>query len=261
MNRNEIEVNPGQRELGKLKLNSFWGKFGQRTNLMKTKMVKDPAQLWEILSDKSYKTCAVIKMSEEMLMIKYQAAALECEEIMTNTNVIIAAFTTGHARLKLHSYMKILDNRVLYTDTDSIIYKTRPSSDVYMVPLGPYLGDMTDEITSKYGKNARILEYACTGAKSYGLTIDKGDGALPICEVKSKGFTLDYATGQLINMNRIIDMAKNKCASVVITGRGIRRTKDHQLVTGTVTKTMKNTVNKRKVIPDTFDTCPFGFEK
>ena len=259
LNPNEIEDNPGKREQDKLMLNSFWGKFGQRTNLMKTKMLNDPSQLWEILFDKRYETHAINVMTEEMLMIRYQTAALEFEEVMTNTNVVIAAFTTGHARLKLYSYMKILDDRVLYTDTDSIIYKTRPSSDVYMVPLGPYLGDMTDEITSKYGKNARIIVFACTGPKSYGIMIDKGDGTLPICEVKSKGFYLDYATGQLISMNKMIDMAKNKCASVVTTGRGIRRTKDHQLVTRTVTKTIRNTANKRKCIPNTYITCPFGY--
>ena len=36
-----IHKNPGLRSLSKLALNSFYGKFGQRTNMKKTMFVKD----------------------------------------------------------------------------------------------------------------------------------------------------------------------------------------------------------------------------
>lgn len=39
---NQIEENPGLRSLAKLMLNSFWGKFGQRTNLTQTTLISDP---------------------------------------------------------------------------------------------------------------------------------------------------------------------------------------------------------------------------
>ena len=37
--KNNIKRNPGLRGVSKLALNSFYGKFGQRTNLRKTKLI------------------------------------------------------------------------------------------------------------------------------------------------------------------------------------------------------------------------------
>ena len=36
-----LRKNPGLRGVSKLALNSFYGKFGQRTNMRKTKVIKD----------------------------------------------------------------------------------------------------------------------------------------------------------------------------------------------------------------------------
>lgn len=42
------------------------------------------------------------------------------------TNIFIAAFTTCWARLKLYDVLHMLDTRVLYFDTDSVIFVSRP---------------------------------------------------------------------------------------------------------------------------------------
>jgi hypothetical protein len=42
------------------------------------------------------------------------------------TNVVIAAYTRAQARLKLYSYLEQLGPRVLYADTDSVVYTSRP---------------------------------------------------------------------------------------------------------------------------------------
>jgi hypothetical protein len=39
---NRIEENPGLRSLAKLMLNSFWGKFGQRGNMVQTTYITEP---------------------------------------------------------------------------------------------------------------------------------------------------------------------------------------------------------------------------
>lgn len=41
----KIEKNPGLRSLAKLMLNSFWGKFRQRTNLTQTTFISDPLRI------------------------------------------------------------------------------------------------------------------------------------------------------------------------------------------------------------------------
>ena len=55
----------------------------------------------------------------------------------------IAISTTAHARFKLYEALETLRERVLYYDTDSVIYKWRPGHTE--IPLGFFLGDFTDE--------------------------------------------------------------------------------------------------------------------
>ena len=59
-------------------------------------------------------------------------------------NIFVAAFTTCHARLKLYQYLDLLQEQVLYFDTDLVVYRCKPAQPT--VPLGDYLGDMTDEL-------------------------------------------------------------------------------------------------------------------
>ena len=42
------------------------------------------------------------------------------------TNVVVAAFTTAYARLKLYDVLDMLQERVLYYDTDSVIFVSKP---------------------------------------------------------------------------------------------------------------------------------------
>ena len=72
----------------------------------------------------------------------------------------IAAYTTAQARLKLYSFLERLGERVLYYDTDSIIYLSREGSAEYELPLGDYLGDLTDELAKDYGAGSYITEFA-----------------------------------------------------------------------------------------------------
>ena len=58
-------------------------------------------------------------------------------------NVFIAAFTTSFARLKLYDAIDSLGDRVLYYDTDSVIYKTKRGQE--KLPLGEFLGQFTNE--------------------------------------------------------------------------------------------------------------------
>ncbi len=46
LDRNEIKKNPGLRALAKLMLNSFLGKFGQRTNMPKSEIIHEPCTLY-----------------------------------------------------------------------------------------------------------------------------------------------------------------------------------------------------------------------
>ena len=59
-------------------------------------------------------------------------------------NVFIAAFTTAYARLKLYSCLELMQDKILYVDTDSLIYVVKKGKTP--LKLGNYLGDLTDEL-------------------------------------------------------------------------------------------------------------------
>lgn len=117
---------------------SFWGKFGQRSRLPKTEYFVDPAPFFNLVFDPA--TCAksVRIVNDKMVAVTFDLQD-EFVEVLANTNTVIAAYTTAQARLKLYSYIEGLQDRVLYTDTDSIIYIDRPE-DTYHPNIGNYLG-------------------------------------------------------------------------------------------------------------------------
>ena len=121
LDKNSIVKNPGLRSLPKLALNSFYGKFGQRTNMKKTVFINDIATLMRTLTDPSKLLVDFHIMSDDIIQIEYKNSA-DFKLQSFSTNVLIAAFCTSWARLKLWSVMQKLGDRVLYHDTDSIIF-------------------------------------------------------------------------------------------------------------------------------------------
>ncbi|KAM9364765.1 uncharacterized protein KZ484_010936 [Pholidichthys leucotaenia] len=67
---------------------------------------------------------------------------------------------TAHVHLKLYGYLEKLQERVLYIDTDSLIYVVKNGE--MPLELGNYLGDLTDELDGD-----TIQEIVSTGPKSY----------------------------------------------------------------------------------------------
>ena len=102
-------------------------------------------------------------------------------------NVFIAAFTTSLARLKLYDALDFLGDRVLYYDTDSVIYKTKRGQD--KLPLGEFVGEFTDETDGDV-----ITEFCSGGTKNYGYITRRGK-----TECKVRGFSLNYETKQVLN--------------------------------------------------------------
>ena len=82
-------------------------------------------------------------LSTDLLEVAYKRDDEDTDK-GTKTNIFIAAFTTCQARLKLYESLEALGGRVLYYDTDSVIYTWKPGQSE--IPLGDYLGDMTNEL-------------------------------------------------------------------------------------------------------------------
>ena len=63
-------------------------------------------------------------VSDDIVEIRYEYTN-NFIQADAKTNVVIAAFTTAHARLMLYEELDMLKERVLYYDTHSIIYLTK----------------------------------------------------------------------------------------------------------------------------------------
>ena len=92
-------------------------------------------------------------VSDEILEIRYEYGD-KFVQPDPNTNVIIAVFTTAYARLQLYDELDILQERLLYYDTDSVIYLSQPGQPEPR--LGNYIGDLTnwEANTSRYSRRA-----------------------------------------------------------------------------------------------------------
>ena len=196
-----IKNNSGLRSLSKLALNSFYGKFGQRTNLKKTKFITDIESLYHIFTDPSKVITDFYIMNDDIIKLEYKISE-DFEPMSMNSNVMIAAFCTSWARLKVWSIMNRLGSRVLYHDPDSIIFSAK-DSDQYMPPLGEYLGELTNELTCKElnckTENCQghwIEEFISCGPKNYSFRVNTGE---MICKVR--GFLLNHRSSLVINFN------------------------------------------------------------
>ena len=154
----KIEKNPGLCMLAKMMLNSMWGKFGQRTN---------KTQVWEFDDPKKFSTFCIsdtlqIKyvgiQSDDRVEVQYTLQE-EDESIAPNLNIFVACFTTCWACLKLYDALDILQERVLYKDTDSVVFLS--AQGMPKPPLGDYLGDFKDELLP----DDYMVEFAPGGPK------------------------------------------------------------------------------------------------
>ena len=263
-----IEVNPGLRAVAKLMLNSFWGKFGQRQDLIKSKYFTNPAEYFKMLNDKRINVCNIQLVNDDMVYVEYREKT-EFVQLNPKINVIVAAYTTAHARLKLYSLLKPLGDRVLYCDTDSIIFwsKKAPNERQYRPVLGYFLGELTSELPYRM----YILEFASTGPKSYAFVIVDENGKIRQMVCKVKGLCLDHSVSQHINFECIKDMvlselrARKECevttplTKTVANNHFITRDKKSvQIRTIEYFKTFQCVYSKRFVLFDGA-TVPFGY--
>lgn len=254
----KIETNPGARAIWKSIVNSLWGKFGQRENMGQTELVNSFQDLIKLLNDEKIEMTSLLPVNDELLYVHYRSTE---DHVVGSgvTNVAIAAYTTAQARLKLFSYLDKLGKRVLYFDTDSVIYVENTDNDhEYKVPFGDFLGDMTDELAG-YGEGSYIKTFVSPGPKFYTyLVVTPGVAEIrEICKVK--GVTLNYVTKEVINFESIKAMVLGEKTELVVKLDAIRRLKHHVVVTKPETKKCKVTSTKRRFIGLT-ESVPFGYK-
>ena len=115
---------------------------------------------------------------EQFLLVNWEAMD-SIIEAHACSNVVVAAFVTAQARLKRYGVLEKLNERVLYFDTDSIIYVHKPGLWNPTI-INNRLGEWTDEVP-----NANITKFVGMGPKNYGYEyVDKDGHQKSTCKVK-----------------------------------------------------------------------------
>ncbi|KAG5864571.1 hypothetical protein JTB14_026266 [Gonioctena quinquepunctata] len=126
-----------------------------------TAIIHESHELFALLTNASLDVNYILPIYEITLLLSYEFLD-ESYEINENVNVCIAT----QARLELYSYFEKLQKRVLYYDTNSVIYISKDGENQYGIPTGNFLGDMNDEL-SEYGAGSYIKEFVSGRPKNY----------------------------------------------------------------------------------------------
>ena len=238
-------------------LNSMWGKFGQRLNKTQIQTFDDPQAFHRFLDTDTLDIRHVSVINDDMVEVHYQHQE-EDIRVSPNLNIFVAAFTTCLARIKLYDALEPLGERVLYYDTDSIIYHTnegQPNPD-----LGPYLGQFTSELD----KDDHIVEFVSGGPKNYGYQTHQSH-----VECKVRGFRLNSEGQTKLNykiMRQNVQdeiqkpLLKPRQTQVINTHQIVRDPKTYDLHTHPQHKWYQLVYDKRVVDPHTFQTYPYGYQ-
>ncbi len=254
---NNMIKNPAMRTLSKLMCNSFWGKYGQRNNMMQTIYFTNCGEFLTFLHDPKHEVYAVIPVSDTMIMCNYKKSE-GFEDICNTTNVVIASITTAWARLKLYEIMEQLQERVQYCDTDSVIYTINPD-DVYQPPCGNFLGQLTNELPP----GCHITELIAAGPKNYAFLVFNPSTGQTTPQLKIRGFTLTHEMGLKLHIDEMRRMVrslieKGKRDKLELHFPKIVRLKDHTVVTKIVKKTYSVVFDKRRIMAHG-NTLPWGY--
>ena len=220
--------------------------------MVKTEQIKDPQVFFDYLPSDEINVLDADLVSDDIIEIRYEYTDNFIKPD-AKTNVVIAAFTTAYARLKLYGVLDMLQEGVMYYDTDSVIFVRKLNEPE--PPLGNHLGELTDELGGEY-----ITVFASGGPKNYCYRMNSGK-----VETKVSGITLDCTARQKVNFEVIRGLVylHAKCqvtgqVSVDIPFRITRNTRTKEIETKRMKKDYRIVYNKR-VIMDDYKTLPYGY--
>ena len=221
--------------------------------MTKNEEVTEPKDFYGYLYSDQYVVKDAQMINDETVEIQYIEKEGFVEE-NDKVNIVIAAFTTAYARLKLYDLLDLLQERALYYDTDSVIYIHQPGKPD--PPLGDYLGELTDELNGDY-----ITTFISGGPKNYGYITNTGEAILKI-----RGITLTYDATKKINVNTmrdlvdsyVIDGDRHEKVTINIPYKITRDKKEKNIVTKRTKKDYRIVYNKR-VVKGNYETVPYGY--
>lgn len=261
LDRSAMTKNAGRKQLAKLMLNSLWGKFGERDHSVETVTV-GAAEYHEVMGREAAGEIELKRRQRlrnedgttNRMIVDFKSL-LDKNEILAKTNVAIAAFVSAWGRRILWRELQKLGERVLYHDTDSIIYEIDPTPGAYNTPIGHYLGEWEDETSG-----APIREFVSIGPKTYAYRLD-GRPDAEGC-VKAKGFTLTHNNAKVIHFEGLKQLIFDHNAKLKAEDfRMVYNQRDGGIFAMDTEKYLIFDYDKGMVDFDSKRTYPFGWER
>lgn len=178
-----VEKNPVKRQLAKLYLNALWGKFAQKSSKCQHSTVYGLQQFLSLWNDKTIvqSSCFFREISPGVYKASYNLKE-EFLHSVKHGNLFIAAKVTETARCVLHTQMlRIGPERIIYCDTDSIIFLWDSITQLTGIGLGKW--------TNEY-PNDKIIQVYALAPKLYSLLLQKEHMMKETFRVKGVQMTL-----------------------------------------------------------------------
>jgi hypothetical protein len=267
LDRSRMVKNNSKKAGAKLLCNSLWGKFGERNKVsmwqtfalgeMDDRII-ELERKW-IAGDIDIEFRRYSGNKETVGMVYSYVNELPTSHVMQkkrrgHKNIAVASMITSHARCRLWTELNKLGDRVLYHDTDSIVYEHRPNE--YNIPNGRYLGEWEVE-----EDGLPLVKFVSTGPKCYSYAVLQSDGKLRT-KTKVKGITMTDYNSRLINYDGMKAMVIGELDEVKAKALLFKYSRQHgTMQTDTVPKIFKLTYRKGWIDRNNWKVYPFGWEK
>ena len=166
---------PSIKLAAKIVLNTIWGKHVEAPIQSKhiiynrTSEISKIYNLYENFNSKKYQYGGSMAFGDERHLFKFTQTDNVGLDSLKKGYAPAAIFVPAYGRLQLLEQMLKLDKRVLYHDTDSIIYVSKPGE--YDIPHSEVFGGWGEEKVSTRG----IVEAVFLGCKTYALRCADGN--------------------------------------------------------------------------------------
>lgn len=162
----EIQTNPSPSTVANMMLNSMWGKFGQQTN--KTQVVKfchyQKFLVFSRVTNATSNSWATWPRTASKSTINTKSKTIQCPQISTTSYSALHLL----ARLCLYDSLDLIQEWVVYFDTDSVVFRTLAKE------LDPTLGVNLSDFKDKLPDGNHIVQFAFGGPKNYGYLTSMG---------------------------------------------------------------------------------------
>ena len=239
----ELSDNSGLRFISKICLNSLWGKFGQRKFKKETKYVIELPDFYNTLLNDKIENLSFSFPNEDICIMNYDHKN-EFIKDNFNTNIYISCFTTSSARIRLYKMLDKLGERVVYYDTDSIVYADNGEP----IETGCLLGEWADELSGD-----SIIEWICNASKDYAYITRSGK-----MKGAHKGFRINSETEEYLTFENMKNIVFGDVKEIEISDTQMRIQSDRSIKNAEITKVYKHSFDKRYVLKNK-DTLPFGY--